>query len=302
MKNIRVSSVSYYDRFTSTADEIFKKNVGRVLSLTEYAMLDKPDLVVLTETFPYVGLSVEERVRYAESIEGETVRAFSGLAKRYGSYIIVPILEKEGDCIYNSAILIDRKGKVVGSYHKMHPTIGESESGICAGDKPPIFETDFGNIGIAICFDINFDDLFQAYRGRVKLVAFPSAFDGGFLIQSRAYWGRHYMVSAIRSGYGKVVNPLGRILSKSSTFNPVITKEINLDFEVLHIDYTYLKWKNIKEKYGETIEIDVIRPEAVYMLVSHNEKVTVQKIIEEFGLENRDDYFKRSDSHRKIIK
>lgn len=298
MKKVRVSSVSFYERFTGSTEEIFNKNVRYVLSLAEYAMLDNPDIVILTETFPYVGIPIDKRVEFAETTNGKTIKMFSELASKYGAYILVPILEKDGGCIYNSAVLIDRKGKVQGSYHKLHPTIGESQSGICSGEKPVIFETDFGKIGVAICFDINFDDLFNYYRGKVKIVAFPSAFDGGFLIQSRAYWGRHFMVSAIRSGYGKIVDPLGRILSKSSTFNPVITKDINLDYEVFHIDYTYQKWKSIKEKYNGTVEIDVIRPEAVYMLVSNNENVSVHDIMKEFEIEDRDSYFRRSDRHR----
>lgn len=300
MRRVRVSSVSFYERFTGTFEEIFRKNIQHVLSLTEYAMLDRPDLVVLTETFPYVGLPIKERMKFAETSDGKTIRMFCKLASKYKTYIMVPILEIEGNCIYNSAVLIDRKGKVQGSYHKVHPTISESEAGICAGDIPVLFETDFGKLGVAICFDINFDDLFQAYRGKAKIVAFPSAFDGGFLIQSRAYWGRHFMVSAVRSGYGKIVDPLGRVISKSSTYNPVITKDINLDYEVLHIDYTYQKWKAIKRKYNGSIEIDVVRPEAVYMLVSNSNKVTVPDIMKEFGLENRDEYFRRSDKYRKM--
>ncbi len=95
-----------------------------------------------------------------------------------------------------------------------------------------------------------------------------------------------------------IVNPLGRILVQSSAYEPIISKIINLDYKILHIDYNNAKWKKIKGKYGPDVEIDVATPEAVFLLTSHLPNISVDQIIQEFQLENREQYFKRALSIR----
>jgi len=95
-----------------------------------------------------------------------------------------------------------------------------------------------------------------------------------------------------------IVDPLGRALATSSSFSPVICKAINLDYEILHIDYNQEKWDSIKKKYGSKVELDVLRPEAVFMMASNLKDVTVKDIIHEFNLETRVEYFKRASKIR----
>ncbi|MFN0104149.1 MAG: carbon-nitrogen hydrolase family protein [Bryobacteraceae bacterium] len=78
-------------------------------------------------------------------------------AKRNSSDVIFGAKTRRDRLLYNSAVLLDRKGDVVGRYDKIHPTEGELKSGIAPGaTDPPVFETDFGIIGIQICFDERF--------------------------------------------------------------------------------------------------------------------------------------------------
>ena len=91
-----------------------------------------------------------------ETVPGPTTKRLSRWAKEHKCYVICPILIRDNDRTYNAAIVIDRQGRIIGRYCKIRPTEGELNRGICPGPKdPPVFETDFGTIGIQICFDVN---------------------------------------------------------------------------------------------------------------------------------------------------
>lgn len=295
MKNIRVSSISII-----TPAKGFEENVSEAVKLIREALVDEPDLIVLPEAFAYRGIPIKERIKYAEEGTGYVLDTMINISSKYGTSILVPVLEKENGRIYNSAILVEN-GKVIGRYRKMFPTISELEAGISPGTEPSVIKTRFGFIGVAICFDINFDELFEYYRDRVKLILFPSAFPGGLLLSCRAIQTKSYIVSAVLDEFGVFVDPLGRILYRSSRYSPVITLELNLDYEVLHIDYNYLKLKKVKEKYGSGVNIIVSRPEAVLILESRLRDKSAKDIMEEFGLEDRDRYLERSKNFRSGI-
>jgi len=299
VKIVGLASISIIGSSTGPPKEVVKRNLKRAINLVKEAILDSPDIICLPEVFPTFGLSLREAVEITEPIPNMITETMGKIAKEHGTYIICPMFIEEKGKVYNSAILIGREGDIVDVYHKVHPTIGELKAGVKPGLGAKVIETDFGKIGIAICFDLNFDDLFEEYRkSRVKVVFFPSAYPGGFQVPMRAYQCACYFVTSILGEGSMIVDPLGRILTRSSTYNPVISKRVNLDYEVLHLDYNFEKMKKIKEKYGPKIELDITRPEGVFMLISHTEEVSAMDLIKEFDMELRDEYFKRSLNER----
>jgi hypothetical protein len=90
------------------------------------------------------------------------------------------------------------------------------------------------------------------------------------------------------------VDPLGRTLKWSSVYEPILVQEVNLDGVVCHIDENHLKWKAIREQYGAAVELDVATDEAKFRLVSHHLEIMAPEIVEEFGLETLERYFRRS--------
>ena len=106
------------------------------------------------------------------------------------------------------------------------------------------------------------------------------------------------MVSSIRGEGSVIVDPLGRVLAKSSSYNPAIFKTLNLDYEVLHLDYNHEKLVEVKRKYGSKVEVDVSRPEAVFIFASNVEGKSVGEIAAEFNIETRSRYFNRSNRVR----
>jgi predicted amidohydrolase len=71
-------------------------------------------------------------------------------------YVVAGIVEQEGDTYYNTAILLDRQGQLAGRYRKVSLPREEIEGGLTPGESFPVFDLDFGRVGILICWDIQF--------------------------------------------------------------------------------------------------------------------------------------------------
>jgi len=300
VRNIRVSTISFSGAGgIGPAEEKIKKNREFGLEQLENAALDKPDIVCLPETFTGIGLETKEWFRSAETVPGPTTEAISKIAEKHRMYVVCPIVEMCGNKTYNSAVLIDRTGGIVGSYHKIHPTISEIEAGIVPGKDPVVLKVDFGLVGFATCFDLNFRDVGEGlYAGGTKLMFFPSMYPGGLKLSIWAHDFSFYIASAYIGSGSVIIDPLGRELIRSSNFMPIISKIINLDFEVMHCDYHHEKWVKIKRKYGPGVEIDIAEPEDFFALYSNLSDIMVKDIIEEFKLERRDEFFSRSNAER----
>jgi len=297
---VRVASVSFGGTgIAGAVQETVERNLKEMVRLLEKAVMDEPDIVCFPECSPMLGLPIKDFVEAAEEIPGNILHTTASLARKYETYVVCPMTEKKGGRVYNSAVLIDRSGTYIGSYHKIHPTIGEIEAGITPGTETRTFKLDFGTVGFAICFDLNFEDVIKGLtQSGVELVFFPSMYPGGLQLRIWAFNYGIHLVSAFTGEGSMIVDPLGRALATSSSFSPVICKAINLDYEILHIDYNQEKWDSIKKKYGSKVELDVLRPEAVFMMASNLKDVTVKDIIHEFNLETRVEYFKRASKIR----
>lgn len=98
----------------------------------------------------------------AEPIPGPMTERFGKIAREYGMYIVPNYTELDGDKMYNTAVIIDRQGQVAGKYRKTHLCGSEGRCfGITAGDELPVFDLDFGRIGIAICMDMYYPEIFR---------------------------------------------------------------------------------------------------------------------------------------------
>ena len=270
------------------------------------AALDKPDIILLTEGCMHNSkrtASAKVKDEKSEPLPkgGPITRFLARKAKQHNTYIIGSYWRKDekGRGRYNSAVLIDRQGKVVGAYDKMFPTIGEMEGGVLPGKGARVFDTDFGRIGALICFDLNFGELLDEYKKqRVELLCFLSAFRGGFMVPAIAFRNQCFIASAVPHENGVIVDPLGRTLAESSAYGRIIFARINLDSQIVHIDYNVQRVRALKEKYREQVSIETASPEAVYFLSSLHPEVSIQDMIEEFEIETLDEYLDRAREER----
>lgn len=297
---VRISAISFSGTWGATPEERKRNNINAMCGLIEKACWDSPDIVITPEFFNVLGC--ENYVSLAETIEGETVGRLAELARRYKTWIVCAMPERDGEKVYNSCILINRDGEPVGRYHKMHPTIGEIEQGITPGVESPPFDTDFGTIAFAICFDLNFRDvILSAMRDgsrRPKLISFSSMYRGG--IQARI-WAHDFGVwfaSAITGPHSAIINPMGKVMAMSEAYNPIASFVANMDYVICHIDYNNEKLDEVKRKYGKGVELDIYSPEGRFILYSNMEERSAEDIVREFDLEPLESYFARANKVR----
>ncbi len=266
------------------------------------AALDKPDIILLTEGCmhnTHASADREEKDARSEPLPefGPITTFLARKAKEHGTYIIGSYWRKdpENRGRYNSAVLLDREGKLVGYYDKMFPTIPEMESGVLPGAGAVVWDTDFGRIGALICFDLNFKELLAEYKRQgVELLCFLSNFRGGFRVPSVAFENQCFIASAVPSENGLIVDPLGRTLAESSHYGRIIFARINLDSQIVHIDYNVDRVARLKEKYGPHVRIETASPEAVYFLSAIHPQRSIDDMIKEFEIEILDQYLDRS--------
>lgn len=153
------------------------ENVAHGIALIERAAAGGANLVVLPElsNTGYVFADRAEALSVAESIpNGPTTKAWIDVAVSCNVYLVAGIAEREGDRLYNSAVVIGPSGWL-GIYRKMH-LWGDEHLFFQAGDKGlPIFHTEFGRLGVVICYDGWFPEVYRvlAMQG-VDIVAMPT--------------------------------------------------------------------------------------------------------------------------------
>ena len=173
------------------------------------------DLILLPEGITVVG-SRKRYAEVAESIPGPTTERLGEVARSHRAYLVAGIYEREGNLTYNTAVLLDREGKVAGKYRKVHLPREEMEQ-LTPGDEYPVFRTDFGTIGIMTCYDVFFADPARGLAARgAEIVLLPIWGGDEILAKARAIENQVYLVA---SGYDHptyIMSPAGeRIVTAS---------------------------------------------------------------------------------------
>jgi hypothetical protein len=174
------------------------------------------------------------------------------------------------------------------------------ESGIKACNDSPIITCDFGRIAIAICYDLNFEELRMRYvREKPDLIIFSSMYHGGIAQNIWAYTCRSYFVGSVyRPTPSEIRNPMGEVIASSTNYFDFAVARINLDCALVHLDYNWEKLSALKEKYGTSVTVSDPGELASVLVTSKDSKTTVDQMIKEFGIERLDDYLNRARQFR----
>jgi predicted amidohydrolase len=289
----RIACITLREDFSAERSQ--SERVSEALDLIDLAAYDRCDLICLPEAFAQHHLPSERWSEIGEGLDGEIFTRVSKKAREHACYVVCPALIRDGDRLFNTAMLIDRAGACAGRYDKCVCTISEIQAGVTPGSKHDVFETDFGRVGIVICFDLNFPEIGRALRANgAKLICFPSMYEGGLQLCAWALELQCYVASAVLGGTSVLVDPLGRVMRASSRHEPIISGVCDLDFQICHIDYTRDKLRAMKAKYGSAIGVKVATPEARYMITVDRRDVTTETIMSEFDIETYDQYCARS--------
>jgi len=278
-----------------TSEKIVEKMLERLEIISSY----NPDIICLPEAFAGTRGSVPLSQR-AETISGPIVNAFVSFAKQHRCYIICPLHIKRDGKIYNTAVLIDRDGKIVGQYDKIHPTEGECDIGITPGKFPsPVFKTDFGVIGIQICFDVNWIEEWKNLKEQgAEIVFWPSAYPGGRMLSGLAWLFQYYVVGCSRINPALIFDLSGDLIAESGRWDYWAYANLNMEKVLCEVDFNARKVKNIRGKYGRKVYIKFYHNEDWLTIESRSLDLTIKQIIDEFDLLTHWDYIKRAEKYQ----
>ena len=223
------------------------RNLEAAIARLEEAVAAGAELLVLPEcAIPgYMFDSLEEAMPFAEEIPGPTTEALGAACRRLGAHVVCGLLERDGDVLYNAAVLVGPDG-LIGSYRKTHlPFLGVDRF-TTPGDELSVFDTPLGRIGLEICYDLRFPEVTRtlALRG-ADLVAHPTNFPMAAKVQTevitraRAAENRIYLLTANRvgkerrgefCGWSQIVDPFGkRLVEADETEEKLLVAEIDLE-------------------------------------------------------------------------
>ena len=233
-----------------------KENLNKATLMIEECVSKDADFIVLPEMFicPY---SNDKFIEYGEEEQtSTTLKHISKLANENDVYILAgSIPEKESDKLFNTSYLFDKNGKIIAKHRKMHlfdidvkDKIAFKESDVLtAGDNVTIAETEFGKIGIGICYDVRFPELARLMvRKGALILCYPGAFNmttgpahWELLFRSRALDNQVFCVGVAPAlnkdasyhsfGHSIIANPWGKVSSQASEKEELIISEIDLD-------------------------------------------------------------------------
>jgi len=260
-----------------------------MLQRMEETLPMRPDIICTPEVFAFSGLSVRRQSslpEIAEERSGPIIDQFANFARQHRCNVICSTYTKEAGHCYISSVLLDRQGKYVGEYRKANPTDGELELGVTPGSlQPPVFQTDFGTIGIQICYDVNwYENWSRLSRAGAEVVFWPSAFGGGMMLNSLAWMNKYYIVTSTREHPTKIVNPLGEDVVETGRASNWVCAPINLDVAVVQTVEHIRKFEKITRKYGRRFRFRILHVEALATIEGTSVEISVPQVLKEFGI------------------
>jgi predicted amidohydrolase len=247
-RRIRVATVSYQPAGRSTPEANRRFYADKVSAAGKLGV----DLLCLGEGVTIVSTG-ETYAAVAETVPGPTSQALGEAARTARLYVVAGLYEREGPLIYNTALLIDRKGEVAGKYRKTHLPQTEVDGGLTPGDSYPVFNTDFGKVGIEICYDNFFPEVARSLAlNGAEIILLPiwgdlraQEYAWDIIARARAIDNAVYLIASIYSNRRSlIISPDGHILADTGREDGLVTAEINLD------SHTFERWLSVGS-YGE---------------------------------------------------
>lgn len=233
-----------------------EENLKKAELMIKESVFKNSDFIVLPEMFncPY---SNDKFIEYCEEEKtSETLLKISELASDNNVYILAgSVPEKENDKLFNTSYLFNRNGRIIAKHRKMHLfdidvkgkiTFMESDV-LTAGNEITLADTEFGKIGIGICYDVRFPELARLMVNRgASILFYPGAFNmttgpahWELLFRARALDNQVFCVGVAPAlnrsasyhsfGHSIITSPWGEIITEASEKEELIISEIDLN-------------------------------------------------------------------------
>lgn len=233
-------------------------NLEEAARLIEDAASQKAELVVLPEYFCIMGMKDTDKLAVREQPgDGQIQKFLSDTAKRLGIWLVggsVPLASSEPDKVYNSCLVYADNGEQVARYDKIHLfglQLGHEhyaeERTIKAGNKVVTVDSPFGRIGLSICYDLRFPELFRLMNN-VDIILAPAAFTAitgkahwEVLVRARAVENMAYVIAPGQGGYhvngretngdSMIVDPWGVVMERLPRGSGAVVATIDPEYQ-----------------------------------------------------------------------
>jgi nitrilase len=233
-------------------------NLSEARRLIENAVAQGARLVVLPEFFSIMGMKEDDMVAVREQIGSGVMQTFlAEMARKHRIWVVggsIPVMANAPNKVRNTCLVFDEHGEQVARYDKIHLfnlDLGNEHyheaNTIEAGNQVVVVDSPFGRIGLAICYDLRFPELFRAMKN-VDIVVLPSAFTATTgkmhwetLVRARAIENLAYVIAAAQGGYhvngrethghSMIVDPWGRVLDELPRGSGVVLAEVNPSYQ-----------------------------------------------------------------------
>jgi predicted amidohydrolase len=269
----------------------------------------RADIILCPEEPDVVGCPADRLGELPEPIPGGTTyRRFAERAAANRIYVAYSQRERDGKQSFNTAVVIDREGRLVGKYRKMHLAPSE-ELEVSPGDLGyPVFACDFGRVSIGVCMDIHYPEMWRIYALKgADLLLWPTMaqdYTGNHIesiVNARAIDNQVYFVSSHfvmqpfltgRSmGHSRVVDPYGRTLADTSHRPGLVFADLDLDvgYETWYTGESKERFPTLKDAY-----LGLRRPDTYHELIEQDGDPPAWKVQPGSGMTSRDQTARRA--------
>lgn len=233
-------------------------NLNEAGRLIEKAAQQGAKLVVLPEFFAIMGMKETDKLAVKELPGSGQIQSFlSEMARKHKIWLVggsIPLVANAPNKVRNSCLVYNELGEQVARYDKIHLfnlELGNEQyheaDTIEAGNQVVVVDSPFGRIGLAVCYDLRFPELFRAMKD-VDIIVLPAAFTATTgkvhweaLVRARAIENLSYFIAAAQGGYhvngrethghSMIVDPWGRILDELTRGSDVVMAEVNRGYQ-----------------------------------------------------------------------
>ena len=232
------------------------ENLATVTVLLQQARDKGAELLLLPEYWPVMGMQETDKFTVAEQFGSGVIQEFlSATAQRLGAWIIggtLPLISPNPDKVFNTSLVYNPQGEVLARYDKIHlfgfskaeESYEESRT-ISAGTQVVSFDAGFGKVGLSVCYDLRFPELYRA-MGYCSLIVVPAAFTHTtgqahweILLRARAIENQCYVLAAAQGGkhlngrrtwgHSMLIDPWGKIIEVLDEGEGVVSGTLDLD-------------------------------------------------------------------------
>jgi predicted amidohydrolase len=258
------------------------------------------DLAILPET-SLTGEAYGDALSRSVPFAGEVAEVFGRAARRNRCYIVVGTYLREAGhprrCS-NAGVLVNRAGEAAGIYRKVHLVVAADgktmEGGSAPGREQPVFDCDFGKLGIQICYDMEFDSGWReaAVKG-AEIIAWPTQSPQTAQPAARAAANRCHIVSSTWRHNASIFDPTGKIAAQIRPPEQVLVHEIDLSYAILPWSSKLRNGMALRQLFGDHVGFRYYEDEDCGIFWSNDPKTSIGEMVRRLGVLEAGDEMER---------